>query len=189
MALKKLEQYMVYTTETFTFANTTIGNITATNITGNIGTSVTAATTITANAQPNITSVGTLTSLTVSGAMTYGLSIDNLGIKTGATGTVEHDVSQGGTFYHTSPAANFTANFTNITLSDNKATVVAIIIIQGATPYVPVGMQIAGQSQTVKWNLGASAPVGTASKTDIISYTIIKISGVWTVFGQYTYYG
>ena len=30
MALTKLEPYMVDTTETFTFANTTIGNITAT---------------------------------------------------------------------------------------------------------------------------------------------------------------
>lgn len=160
--------------------------------TANLGNLVTAnyvAGTLTTGAQPNITSIGILSSLTVTGAMTYGLSIDNLAIKTGATGVVTHDVTQGGSFYHTSPVSNFTANFTNVTLSDSKATVVALIIVQGATPYVPTTMQINGQTQTVKWNLGSTNPVGTASKTDIISYTIVKISGFWTVYGQYTYYG
>ena len=174
-------------------ANYHIGNgsaltsITGANVTGQVGNALIAGTVYT-NAQPNITSVGTLTSLAVTGALTYGLSVENLVPLSGATGTVTHNVTLGATFYHTAPTANFTANFTNVSTTDSKATVVALLIVQGATPYVPTAMSIDGTTQTVKWNTGTS-PTGTANKTDVISYTLARVNSAWVVFGQTSYYG
>jgi hypothetical protein len=162
-------------------------SLTGANVTGQVGNALVAGTVYTA-AQPNITSVGTLTSLAVTGALTYGLSVENLVPLSGATGTVAHNVTLGATFYHTAPTANFTANFTNVSTTDSKATVVALIIAQGATPYVPTTMSIDGTAQTVKWNTGTT-PVGNANKSDIISYTLIRVNTSWVVFGQTSYYG
>jgi hypothetical protein len=162
-------------------------SLTGANVTGQVGNALVAGTVYTA-AQPNITSVGTLTSLAVTGALTYGLSVENLVALNGATGTVTHNVTLGATFYHTAPTANFTANFTNVSTTDSKATVVALVIVQGATPYIPTAMSIDGTTQTVKWNLGVS-PTGTANKSDVISYTLIRVNTAWVVFGQTSYYG
>ena len=177
---------MVDTTETFTFANTNIGNITATNITGNIGNSVTTATTVTANAQPNITSVGTLTSLNVGGPLTYNSVLEPLVYMTGATGTVEHDVSQAATFYHSGITSNFTASFSNVSTTDARITVVSLILIQGATAYIPAANVIVNtNSQTVKW-YASTPPTGTPNATEILSYTFIKANNNFTAFAQFS---
>jgi len=139
--------------------------------------------TLTTAAQPNITSVGTLTGLTVTGATSYGLSSDILLTKTGATGVVVHDVAPGAVFYHTSVAANFTANFTNVPTTDARVLQATLIITQGSTPYIPNAVQIEGVAQTIKW-LGSSAPAGTASKIDVISFTLIRTGSAWIVLGQ-----
>ena len=188
MALTQIEPYMIDTTETFTFANTTIGNISATTVTSSGSVSATTAVTVTASAQPNITSVGTLANLTVSGTTTYGLSADNLVLKTGATGTVTHDVSTGALFYHTSPAANFVVNLTNVPTGDGKVYMITLLISQGATPYIPSALWIDSYVQTVKW-IGGVTAVGSASKIDIISYSLMRTGGSWTVFGQSAFYG
>jgi hypothetical protein len=142
----------------------------------------------------NITSVGTLTTLNVSGNAafsswsTFQQSSEVVNLKTGATGTVAHDISTGATFYHTSPAANFTANFTNVSTTDNRAIVAALIVVQGSTPYVPTAVQIDGSAQTIKW-ITSTAPTGTASKTEIFSFTLLRTSSAWSVLGQYSNYG
>lgn len=138
----------------------------------------------------NVTSTGTSTfsNLIVTGLTSSVLSSEQFTSLTGATGTVTHDTSLSSTFYHTSAAASFTANFTNVPVTTGTVIVVAIIIAQGSTPYVPTTMQIAGTTQTVIW-LGGSAPTGTASKYDIISYSLFRQSGSWTVFGQASTFG
>ena len=159
--------------------------------TANLGNLVTAnyvTGVLTTGAQPNITSIGTLANLTITGQMTYGFSVENLVVKTSSTGTMTHDTSQGATFYHASPIANFVPNFTNVTVADSKATVLALVIVQGATPYLPSAMQIDGIAQTIKWNVGFT-PTGTANKIDIISYSLMKVSSNWVILGQTTYYG
>ena len=138
---------------------------------------------LTTASQPNITSVGTLTSLTVSGSSSYGLTADVLSTLTGATGVVAHDLSPGGVFYHTSVAANFTANFTNAPTTDGRVLMATLIISQGSTPYIASAVQIAGVAQTIKW-IGSAAPTGTASKIDIISFSLIRTGSNWIVLGQ-----
>ena len=188
MALTKLEPYMVDTTQTFTFANTTVGNINASNVTATGNVAANTAITVTASAQPNITSVGTLANLIVSGVTTYGLSADLVVLKTGATGTVTHDTGSGALFYHTSPAANFIVNLINLPTTTDRMLSVTLLISQGATPYIPSALWIDSFVQTVKW-VGGVAPTGTISKIDIISYNLLRTGGSWTVLGQSTYYG
>lgn len=163
-----------------TFTGTTITG----NVVGNVSGS---AATVTTAAQPNITSLGTLTGLTVTGTTTLQLASDLLAVKTGATGVVTHDLTSSGVFYHTSPAANFTANFTNVPVTDNRVLTVTLLINQGSTPYIPSAVQLEGAAQTIKW-LNASAPTGNASRVDVVSFNFIRTSSSWTVMGSLTSY-
>ena len=138
--------------------------------------------TLTTAAQPNITSVGTLTSLVIGGQTTFQQSIEVLTTKTGATGTVDHDFSTGAIFYHTSPAANFTANFTNVPTTDNRVVVITLVMVQGATAYLPTAVQIGGVAQTIKWS-GGAAPTGTSSGINPVTFALFRVGGAWTVTG------
>jgi len=124
----------------------------------------------------------------VTTSVTNGLVIED-GVKerysslTGATGVVAHDCDNGHIFYHTSISTNFTANFTNLSLSDNYSTNLTLILNQGATAYIPSALQIAGSAQTINWQ-GGSAPTGTANGVDTVSFTILRVSGTYVVLGQ-----
>ena len=85
-------------------------------------------------------------------------------------------------------AGNFTANFTNVSTTDSRVLVAALVIIQGSTPYVPTAVQIDGTAQTIKW-MSSTSPSGTASKTDIVSFSFIRTGAAWSVLGQYSNYG
>jgi len=107
---------------------------------------------------------------------------------TGATGTVAHDLSNGAIFDHTSLAADFTANFTNVPTTANRTISIALILTQGGTAYMPTAVQIDGAAQTILWQ-GGSAPSGTASGTDVVSFTLVRSSGgAWKVIGSATSY-
>lgn len=125
---------------------------------------------------------------TFNGLVTVTQSAETLATKTSATGVVAHDLSTATTFYHTTPSANFTANFTNVSTTDGRVIVAALVIVQGSTPYVPTAVQIDGTAQTVKW-ITSTAPTGTASKTDIVSFSFIRTGSAWNVLGQYSNYG
>jgi hypothetical protein len=102
---------------------------------------------------------------------------------TGATGTVTHDCDNGHIFYHTTPAADWTANFTNLDLTAEYATTLSIVIDQGATAYIPSAVQIGGVAQTLLWQ-GGSAPSGTADGTDVVAFSILNDGGTYVVMGQ-----
>jgi hypothetical protein len=104
---------------------------------------------------------------------------------TGATGTVTHDCSLGQVFYHTSPSANWTANFTNLNLSTTYATAITLIIVQGGTGYYPNIVQIGGVAQTIKWQANTN-PTPSTSRTDVVTFSIINNSGTYSVLGQLT---
>ena len=107
---------------------------------------------------------------------------------TGATGTVTHNCWWGHVWYHTSPAANFTANITNLGLEQEDATNVAMVINQGNTGYIPNAIEIAGVAQTITWN-GNSAPTPTDNGIDTFSFTIMNRGGVYIVLGQMVSFG
>jgi hypothetical protein len=108
--------------------------------------------------------------------------------KTGATGVIAHDYSASTIFSHSSIAADFTANITNLTLPTLNTTNITLVLTQGATAYIPSALQIAGAAQSIKWQ-GGSAPTGNANKTDIVSFSIMNNAGTYTVLGQLVTFG
>jgi hypothetical protein len=128
-----------------------------------------------------------IVTLNVTGTSTFFSSQDAT-ISGTPSGTVDYDLYNGVVF-DVAPTANWTANVGNIATTNNRTTVVSFIITQGSTPYVPNVFQISGTTQTVKW-VNSTSPVGTASKIDVISYSLIRSNaGAWTVLGQSATYG
>jgi hypothetical protein len=105
-----------------------------------------------------------------------------------ATGTVTHNCAVGHIFVHSIISANFTANFTNVTIPANNATSFTLVLNQGGTAYVPTAVQIGGQAQTVVWQ-GGSQPAGSANKKDVVSFSVVNNSGTWITLGQLTTFG
>jgi len=105
------------------------------------------------------------------------------GSLSGQSGTVTHNLNDGHVFYHTTPAGDFTANFTNFNLNDQFTTSITIIVNQGVTARVVSAVEIEGSAQTINWQ-GGSAPTGTANGIDAFSFTILRNSSSYIVLGQ-----
>ena len=141
----------------------------------------------------NITGKPTFATVATTGAyadLTGILKIDDgvhekFQAKADATGVVTHDCSSGHIFRHTSPDANWTANFTNLNLDSTYATSITLIIAQGATGYYPSAVQIAGAAQTINWQ-GNVNPTVSTSRTDVVTFSVINNAGTYTVLGQLT---
>ena len=114
-------------------------------------------------------------------------NVENIDPKTFSTGTVTHDLNTAAVFHHSSISANFTASFINADATNNKTTSIALVLAQGAVAFMPTAVEINGESQTILWQ-GGSAPSGTASGTDVVSFTFIRVSYAWTVIGSATSY-
>ena len=108
---------------------------------------------------------------------------ERFGSLSGQSGTVTHNLNDGHVFYHTTPAGDFTANFTNFNLDDGYTTSITIIVNQGVTARVVSAVQIEGSAQTINWQ-GGSAPTGTANGLDAFSFTILRNSSSYIVLGQ-----
>ena len=107
---------------------------------------------------------------------------------TGATGTVTHDFFDSAVFYHSSIASDFTANFDNVPVDDDRTISTVLILEQGVTAYIPTALQIQGSAETINWQ-GAVVPSGNANQIDIVSFTLIRTGAAWTVIGSLTTYG
>jgi hypothetical protein len=122
------------------------------------------------------------TSHTVTGTTTFQQSSELFQTINGATGTVVHNWLNGAIWYHTNPSADWTANFTNVPTTNNYSHSVALVVIQGATPRRPTGVNINGVAQTINW-ANNTVPTGIANRTQIFSFSFIRAAGVWRVIG------
>lgn len=88
-------------------------------------------------------------------------------------------------FIATAPTANFTLNVTNAPTTNGRAITVTLFVTQGATGRIPNALQIAGVGQTIRWQ-GGSAPsaTNTTNDIDVFSFTLLRRSNAWTVFGS-----
>ena len=136
----------------------------------------------------DLTSYAQLSSATFDGLVTLQQTSEKLTTLTGATGVVEHDLDNGAVFNHTTLAADFTANFTNVPTTADRTTSIVLVLNQGVTPYIPTVLQIGGVTQNINWQ-GAATPSGNASQVDIVSFTLIRTGAAWTVIGSLTTYG
>lgn len=126
--------------------------------------------------------------LTLTGTTILQQSSELLTNISGATGTVAHNFETGAVFNHVTIVSNFTANFTNLPTTNNRATNIVLILNQGATAYIPNAVEIDGVSRTVNWQ-GGSVPAGNINNIDLVSFTFTRISNTWTVLGSLTTYG
>ena len=142
----------------------------------------------------SLTGTTAITSASFSGTVTFSDTVtlqtttEKVNAIAGATGVVEHNLTNNSVFYHTSIAANFTPNFTNLETTNNRTTSVALILIQDTTPFLPTAVQIDGVSVVINWQ-GAVIPTGTASQIDLVSFTLIRTASTWSVIGSLTTYG
>lgn len=136
----------------------------------------------------DLTSYAQLSSATFSGLVTLQQTSEKLTTLTGATGVVEHDLDNGAVFNHTALAADFTANFTNVSTTADRTTSIVLVLNQGATAYIPTALQIDGVVQNINWQ-GAATPSGNVNQVDIVSFTLIRTGAAWTVIGSLTTYG
>jgi hypothetical protein len=125
----------------------------------------------------------TVYGLSLSGQVGLPMVIEIVTPLTGATGTVVHDTSSTNTFVHTSISANFTANFTNVPTTDNRSITFQLVLVQGASAFVPNAVQIGGSAQTINW-AGNAVPVGTPNRIDVVIFQLIKSSGVTRLIGS-----
>ena len=138
----------------------------------------------------NFTSSTSLTLSAADGVFLNGIvrNTEIVNTLTGATGTVTHSLNLASVWYHTSIAANFTANFTNVPTNDSRVLGVALMLVQGATAYIPNAVAINGASTTIKWEDGTT-PTGNVNKTDIITFALLRTGGSWSVVGSLSTYG
>jgi len=94
-----------------------------------------------------------------------------------------------GTVFYATLTANVTANFTNVNAISSTVSGATIVVDQGATAYRVANVQVNGVNQTVRW-VGATAGAGTASNTDVMSFSLIHLGGgAYRVLGQISNYG
>lgn len=122
---------------------------------------------------------------TINNTLSIGQVQEKLLTKTGATGTVTHDYTTGAIFYHSSMAANFTVNFTNMPTTADKAYAMTLILSQGATGYIPNAVQVNGSAVTLRWANNATPTAGT-NKIDQVAFTLLYTGSTWYCTGQYT---
>lgn len=119
---------------------------------------------------------------------TPSLQTETLNVLTGSTGVVAHNYNTGGLWIHTGISANFTANFTNVPTTNNRTNNFTLMLYQGASPYYPNVVQIDGVAQTILWFDG-NTPIPVANKTEIATFSLVRVSDTWRVLGSYGMYG
>jgi hypothetical protein len=131
----------------------------------------------------NVTSTG---NVAISGRIDKTTIRESVADASVSASVVTADYATGDIFYlGTAPGSNFTVNLTNAPTDNGKAVTVVIFVTQGATGYYPNVVQVAGSAQTIKWANGAApTPTSSAGKIDIFSFTFVRRSSAWTVFGS-----
>lgn len=127
-------------------------------------------------------------SLTVQGSTVLQQFTEAVNAKNSANGTVEHDYTTGAIFVHTNIFNNFTVNFTNVPTTADKTITFRLLLVQGATPYMTNAVQVDGVAQTINW-LNSTPPTGNSAKRDMITFTLIRTSSVWTVLANIDSFG
>jgi hypothetical protein len=135
---------------------------------------------------PNITTANLTTTGNVVQQSAYYETYANV---TNSGGNLTCNFVNGSTFYATL-TANVTVNFTNVVATAGRVTGATLIVDQGATAYRVANIQInSGGVQTIKY-AGGTPNTGTASNTDIMSFSLISLDGTnWRILGQIANYG
>jgi hypothetical protein len=134
-------------------------------------------------------SSGSFISPTITGITRVQLLSEVVTPISGATGTIVHDFETGSSvFYHTNVISNFTANFTNVPLTNGRSYSITLIIEQDSGGYIPHAVSINNISQNLYW-IGNVQPLGTALKTEFFNFNLIRRNDSWRIIAGVSTYG
>jgi len=129
-----------------------------------------------------------VTAITVSNTATVGRIIENFqtyASTISGSPTVTFDCTTGNLWNVTGTlSSNWTANFTNLGLSNSYATSVTLIVNQGSTAYLPTAVQIESTAVTLNW-LSSTQPTPNANKKDVFAFSVLQTgASTYLVMGQ-----
>ena len=134
-----------------------------------------------------------ITALTVSNTVTMARVIENFQTYSSTisgTPTIAFDCTTGNIWNLTGTiSSNWTANFTNLGLTNSYSTGVTLVVNQGATAYLPTAVQVESTAVTINWQAGTQ-PTPNASKKDIFAFSILQTgASTYLVMGQLVSFG
>lgn len=95
--------------------------------------------------------------------------------------TIVYNTNLSSVWYHDSVAADYIADFTNLSTNNGQTIKLVVVINQGVTPYMPTTIKIDGNTQTVKWLNGTP----TSNSVDYIEFAFIRVENSWKqILGQ-----
>jgi len=127
-------------------------------------------------------------SLSVSTSTVLGKTSERITMSSAGTGSVTFDTTNNSIFYNNGPIANITANFTNVSTTNDRATSVTVILSQSATPRTISAVQINSTSSTINW-ANKTTPTPNANQHDIFGFSLIRSGSTWITLGQMSTYG
>ena len=104
------------------------------------------------------------------------------------SGVVDFSYLNGTSYYHTGFLGDFTANFTNVPVTDNRTIVFIIMVEQGETAYAPTAVQIDGTNVPINF-LNNTEFLATPSNIDQFMFTLIRTNSSWKVLGTIITHG
>lgn len=124
-----------------------------------------------------------LAGATISGALTSNYNAQIVTPLTSATGIVIHNIANSEAFYHSSMTSNFTANFTNLPVTENREYNFRLVLAQGSTGFFASGVQINGSIQTLRWS---SSPTPGTNRIELQNIRVMRVAGSWIVMSTLT---
>jgi hypothetical protein len=123
--------------------------------------------------------------VSVTGLFSVNEIIESIPTVAITSGSASLNFATANSFYIASASANFGVVVTNVPTDNDKTTGVSIILVQGATGYIPNSISINGANQTIRWSGGTPpVPTSTLNDIDIFNFTFIRKSSSWIVLGS-----
>jgi hypothetical protein len=104
-----------------------------------------------------------------------------------SSANINFDWSQNSVWTVSSMSTNFTANFTNMPINDNRSYVVLLNLLQAGYPYFASTVRVNNSTVSVRWANGIT-PTPSANKVELESFTMFYVNG-WITLGQYVSFG
>jgi hypothetical protein len=76
----------------------------------------------------------------------------------------------------------------NVPTTNDRNSPLTLVLTQGSTPYMANALQINGLATTISW-LNNAVPTGNASKTNLVTFAMLRAANAWTVLGKSEVFG
>jgi outer membrane biosynthesis protein TonB len=134
-------------------------------------------------------SLNLLNNININGITNLGSTLEHIVSLDNPTTEYTHDFSVGSIIYITGATSNISIDIINVPFSlENKGIGLTVMIHQGVSAYmvdsISINTNLIGPV-SIMWSDG-SIPNGNPNSIDILSFSIIKVNGVWMIFGQLT---